>query len=102
MSRVGAILLVCFPVLLCIIFGVLVFYNNPQQKYDITITEGDQQRVQNCDMPHGWKIITDGKEFGYETDSGYRSFFTYNSPLEVCEKANNSLGRFKRDWKYLK
>jgi hypothetical protein len=101
MSRIIGVILFCVAVSL-IVWILYSLYNPEQQKYDITITEGNQQRVQNCDMPHGWKIITDGKGFSYETDLGYRSFFTYSSPLEVCEKANNSIGKFKRDWKYLK
>jgi hypothetical protein len=102
MSRISVITLLCLCVLVCIVFGLFVFYDSKQPKYDITITEGNQQRVQNCDMPHGWKIITDGKNFSYETASGHRSIFNYESPLEVCEKANNYIGKFKRDWKYLK
>lgn len=103
MSRIGVIILTCLAVLACVLFGAGVFVvKEISPKYDITITEGNQQKVQNCDMPPGWKIITDGENFSYETGSGYRSLRSWRSPLYACEEANYAIGKFKRDWKYLK
>lgn len=70
--------------------------------YDISMTPSKAQRIQNCDMPQGWKIITDGRNFSWETESGYRSLQTFDSPLDVCLYANTYRGFFKRNWKYLK
>lgn len=103
MSKTVVIVLTCLSVLSCVLFGVGIFVvKKISPKYDITMTESKRQRIENCNMPPGWKIITDGRNFSWETDSGYRSLQTFDSPLDVCLQANTCRGFFKRNWRYLK
>lgn len=75
----------------------------PNLYHYILKSNGD---IKPCSLPTGYKIITNGKYFSWEDDTGYRAFQIHDSALEACEYANSyyeftiTSGN-KKNWRYL-